>query len=312
MFSVKKFILTLLITPLLFITLSGKTYSKEAAPQYIKNQFQEYIPKTEKRKINAIKTILEYNYDDILSNKICTSTVAYHYTYFCKPKEEDKQIYALNLLKKVSHKSEKSLSAINPNYKKYFQKQTTPIKDVFSLLKIQKGKEKEKTKNPIPLIDIFSKLKAEDKNRTFINNLLATIPVRSKEGKTLKPKIDFEGEQVIVEINNENSVTFTQAILPVRFVYVDEMGEIIRIWSNVKSTDTSYVLKFFKNELELEKNENLLFSYYKTMEETIPYQQGLIYDTSMVRNALEIVKSWDIQETQKEYEENQKEILSFT
>ena len=59
------------------------------------------------------------------------------------------------------------------------------------------------------------------------------------------------------------NVTFGQSILPVRFVYLDQEGEVSSIWSNVSARDKVYVVKFFneKTKSEVRMSEGLLARY---------------------------------------------------
>ena len=44
------------------------------------------------------------------------------------------------------------------------------------------------------------------------------------------------------------NIDFSQRILPVRFVYLDEQGQAKRSWSNVQNQDAVYVFKIFDNQ----------------------------------------------------------------
>ena len=59
------------------------------------------------------------------------------------------------------------------------------------------------------------------------------------------------------------NVSLGQSILPVRFVYLDQEGEISNIWSNISAKDKVYVVKFFneKTRSEVGMNDDLLVRY---------------------------------------------------
>jgi len=63
------------------------------------------------------------------------------------------------------------------------------------------------------------------------------------------------------------NVTFGQSILPVRFVYLDQEGEVSSIWSNVSAKDKVYVVKFFneKTRSEVGIDKGLLVRYRTAM-----------------------------------------------
>ena len=66
------------------------------------------------------------------------------------------------------------------------------------------------------------------------------------------------------------TLTLSQSILPVRFVYLNSGGEIEKIWSNISGKDSRYVMKFFdaKSQLEISGNENTLLDYQDTIRKS--------------------------------------------
>jgi len=69
----------------------------------------------------------------------------------------------------------------------------------------------------------------------------------------------------------KSSLNFSQSIIPVKFVYLDNKGNIENIWSNVKKNDHLYVVKFFsendKNEVPVNDNVMSKFRNKLTMVE---------------------------------------------
>ena len=60
------------------------------------------------------------------------------------------------------------------------------------------------------------------------------------------------------------NINFSQAILPVRFVYLDQGREIKDIWSNITETDGQYMIKFFDSKLKTEISaSDKIFSDYQ-------------------------------------------------
>lgn len=59
------------------------------------------------------------------------------------------------------------------------------------------------------------------------------------------------------------NVNFSQSILPVRFVYINNQGNIEKIWSNISEKDDLYVVKCIdaKSQKEVSMNDKLLMSY---------------------------------------------------
>lgn len=54
----------------------------------------------------------------------------------------------------------------------------------------------------------------------------------------------------------KSNINFDQSIIPVKFVYLDKYGDIENIWSNVRNTDTVYVVKFFSKKYNKEVSMN--------------------------------------------------------
>lgn len=60
----------------------------------------------------------------------------------------------------------------------------------------------------------------------------------------------------------------SQSILPVKFVYLKEGGEVARMWSNVSEKDDLYVVKFFDASSGLEVSADIqAFYFYETARE---------------------------------------------
>lgn len=59
-----------------------------------------------------------------------------------------------------------------------------------------------------------------------------------------------------------SNINFSQSILPVQFVYLDNDFSIDKIWSNISATDSQYVMKFFDaRQKEVLINNNLVSDY---------------------------------------------------
>lgn len=103
--------------------------------------------------------------------------------------------------------------------------------------------------------------------------------------KELSETKDFSSpkpqKEIISEITPKSStdVEFKLTILPVRFVYVNDLNEIIKIWNNVKENDRLYVLKFFKEDEKTEISENPLLKrkYLEVMKGLDAFKKGVIY-----------------------------------
>jgi len=308
MLSLKKNVLTILLTPLLLISLSKNTYSQENIFEYQSRGIQEYIPIIEEKEIDLVKIISEYTQESPLADAICSSKLDSHYIYFCNKGEKSKPVYAKYLFINLNEKSAESFVSININYKKYFKKEDIPTRDILGIISTIIKKEKSKA---IPLTNIFSKIPKKNQKELPINTLLHSMPIRRGKTKTPEIEVGVVKKKIVEKIDKKGNVTFTQAILPVRFVYLDGIGNIIKIWSNVKSTDSIYSLKFFRNEIEIEKNKTLLLSYYKIIGATPPYQQGVVYDISAINNTFDIVKTWGTENDINSNQDIQEEILSF-
>ena len=81
-------------------------------------------------------------------------------------------------------------------------------------------------------------------------------------------------------------VEFKLTILPVRFVYVNDLNEIIKIWNNVKGNDRLYVLKFFKEDEKTEISENPLLKrkYLEAMKGLDAFKKGVIYSQEGIKS----------------------------
>lgn len=99
---------------------------------------------------------------------------------------------------------------------------------------------------------------------------------KTKDLPSSKPQ-----KEIISEITPKSStdVEFKLTILPVRFVYVNDLNEIIKIWNNVKENDSLYVLKFFKEDEKTEISENPLLKrkYLEVMKGLDAFKKGVIY-----------------------------------
>ncbi len=86
-------------------------------------------------------------------------------------------------------------------------------------------------------------------------------------------------------LDNENSpksvnVTFSLTILPVRFVYINENGDIERIWNNALNKHDLYGLKFYSTENEKDEinpTYKQLSAYYTIIQNTNEFFEGDIY-----------------------------------
>ena len=81
---------------------------------------------------------------------------------------------------------------------------------------------------------------------------------------------------------NAQVVNFSQSILPVRFVYLDNQNEIQKIWSNVSSDDSLYVVKFLnqKSQKEIKMNSNI-FGDYQNMIRRSKLMSGELLASSL-------------------------------
>lgn len=112
-------------------------------------------------------------------------------------------------------------------------------------------------------------------------------------------KIDVRPRTTTSKQNSDGSRTQTTlkiSILPVRFVYVNDENEIVKIWNNTKEEDTKYILKYidFETNKEIEENEILANKYLAVIKNIDVFAEGVIYDIN-VRITTENSVDWDIQ-----------------
>jgi|GEM_PF-1945335 len=79
------------------------------------------------------------------------------------------------------------------------------------------------------------------------------------------------------------NLNFSQSILPVRFVYLDNQNTIQRIWSNISPTDNLYMVKFInvKTQTEMGFSENVFNSYQDIMRKSNSVS-GLIVPSAVI------------------------------
>jgi len=149
-----------------------------------------------------------------------------------------------------------------------------------------------------------------DRKETNYNNLLSFITYThiqdttlSEEKSIIEEQDDFlvaetttiktdtedvktdtmEPETVVKEEKSVNSntttVTLSLKIIPVRFVYLNDEYEIVKIWNNVKEEDQVYALKFYKEDekTELIVGDDVRAEYFEIVKETDIFKQGIIY-----------------------------------
>jgi hypothetical protein len=75
-----------------------------------------------------------------------------------------------------------------------------------------------------------------------------------------------------------DNINFSQSILPVRFIYLNNSGSIEKIWSNISDGDNLYVVKCIdsKSQKEINMNENI-FGNYQSMIEKSGTVSGTIF-----------------------------------
>ena len=144
------------------------------------------------------------------------------------------------------------------------------------------------------------------------------------DGKTMAEdtKINFNQEKSpLIEVNeqeyrektkskkqeespkSEQQVTFNITILPVRKVYVNDSGEIEKIWNNAKEKHETYVLQFIdkESEGEIEPTREQRDNYFIIMQHIKPYNEGMIYE-----NTDENINFEDTSENVTEFVSNEK------
>lgn len=87
-------------------------------------------------------------------------------------------------------------------------------------------------------------------------------------------------KELNIVVAKDVQVEFNLAILPVRFVYLDEQKQISKIWNNTTINDQQYLLKFFDSsnrELTV-NNQQIIEQYFTILESTDPFDEGYIFD----------------------------------
>jgi len=99
--------------------------------------------------------------------------------------------------------------------------------------------------------------------------LIATLP---------QPIASIKSSNFISGIR-ASDVNFQQAILSVRFVYLDNQQNIVKIYNNAKLTDFQYLLKFFASSGQEMAviNQELLDQYLQILEVIDPFSEGFIF-----------------------------------
>lgn len=84
--------------------------------------------------------------------------------------------------------------------------------------------------------------------------------------------------------NSSTNTQFQQSILPVRFIYVDDQEDIVKVFNNVVGSNTQYVIKFFNadNEQEIGVNPGLLSKYQEFINNVDISETG--FSTSSLDN----------------------------
>ena len=87
-------------------------------------------------------------------------------------------------------------------------------------------------------------------------------------------------KELNIVVAKDTQVEFNLAILPVRFVYLDEQKQISKIWNNASINDQQYLLKFFDSENREIKinNQQIIKQYFTILESTNPFDEGYIFD----------------------------------
>lgn len=91
--------------------------------------------------------------------------------------------------------------------------------------------------------------------------------------------------------NSSTNTQFQQSILPVRFIYLDENGNIIKIFNNVSELNTVYILKFYndKTGVELPITKDLLDKFQILIDKVDMLQQGFFYTASLTQKQAQTI-----------------------
>jgi hypothetical protein len=83
------------------------------------------------------------------------------------------------------------------------------------------------------------------------------------------------------QYEKEASINLNLTIWPVRFIYLDEEENIVKIWNNVQTGHDVYILKVFdlKDNVELEIIGSVLIQYFEILKNVDIFAQGYIFDT---------------------------------
>jgi len=186
-----------------------------------------------------------------------------------------------------------------------------PAKDYSLVITDKKNTEQPKKANlTTNILDkIFEDSKTEKKVTTY-NNLLSFSTYTQTQDTTLPEEkiiIEEQDDFLVAEItttetdtedvktetikadtvvneeksfsSNSTNVTLSLKIIPVRFVYLNDNYEIVKIWNNVKEEDQVYALKFYKEDekTELIVGDDVTAEYFEIVKETDIFKQGIIY-----------------------------------
>jgi hypothetical protein len=197
--------------------------------------------------------------DGILT-KFLQNTVEFEDTYF-----KEKAFFGKELNKKVEFN-------FNSTYamKKVEDMQIeVVVNEKGSFLQSNRMRKKQSKKEFLFFAERYFNYEVEQKD--FFDKVIAEV-VKEKTFVAIEDEIEVE----------KGNVSFSQSILPVRFVYIDVNGEVVKIWNNVRKGDDVYVLKFFsfeENE-ELDFNSELFRIYSNVLKNLDIFAQEYIYDIS--------------------------------
>jgi len=91
--------------------------------------------------------------------------------------------------------------------------------------------------------------------------------------------------------NSATNTQFEQSILPVRFIYLNNNDDVVKIFNNVTETNTAYILKFYREDTnsEVPISDSLLNNFKQLINKVDISQQGFIDIGQNNQNARQVI-----------------------
>ena len=91
--------------------------------------------------------------------------------------------------------------------------------------------------------------------------------------------------------NSSTNTQFEQSIFPVRFIYLNNNDDIVKVFNNVTETNTAYILKFYREDTnsEVPISDPLLNNFKQLINKVDISQQGFIDIGQNNQNARQVI-----------------------